>query len=541
MNFVSCYNPKVITNRYTGERVTCSCGKCNACLNTRAANWVRRLDMEADCHKYVLFTTLTYDDFQVNQIVRLRKEDYNGLAYIDSENGEVLDMSEINSNFSKKDVEYCYETKVLDVLQKRDFQGFIKRLRSHFDYCSKGAKLRYFLCGEYGPTTYRPHGHLLLFFDDPKCASEIEVLLSKSWSYGVIYDPHFVHGSASKYVAGYLNSVTRLPKCYLHKSIRPFTLFSKNPAIGTLYPNISDVKNLFETGQTDFVRLDKSKSVFVHEPLLQCVETRLYPRCPRFGLLSDNDRIKLYGKILEFPYWLTAKEIANRIKWEYIDSGRQDFFGRYFRVIAFKPVVKPRLRVTNVEDPFVGLPIALRPLNAFVDKEFDFIHEHKTEFCFDSLVRFARVVSRVRHQAEIFGVSIPYYVSKISAYYAKKDKLRQQKDYDFQDDFFKSAPPYYHIYFDFDFYRKVTTTDYSTWSDDTVKSLSYMFNGSIPFKIKDGLKVLNIPDYRFLTQYRHFKSLHDKIAHDSVKTKKSNSDSFMDKDKFGNIIRYNNV
>ena len=35
-----------------------------------------RLDLEAQCHKYVLFTTLTYDDYEVPQIVRCRFEDY---------------------------------------------------------------------------------------------------------------------------------------------------------------------------------------------------------------------------------------------------------------------------------------------------------------------------------------------------------------------------------------------------------------------------------------------------------------------------------
>ena len=47
-------------------------------------------------------------------------------------------------------------------LRKRDLQLFIKNLRSYLpEY-----EIRYFASGEYGPETFRPHFHLLLYVND---------------------------------------------------------------------------------------------------------------------------------------------------------------------------------------------------------------------------------------------------------------------------------------------------------------------------------------------------------------------------------------
>ena len=156
----NCLHPNVLTNPYTGETISCSCGKCEACLNTRASNWVMRLDLEAKCHKYNLFCTLTYDDYNVPQVIRLRYEDYpeNTPAYINGQTGVIIQTSDICERFTAKDFKYCRDTKVLQCLDKTDFQRFIKRLRYYFRQVDPDATLRYYLCGELGPTTFRPHG-----------------------------------------------------------------------------------------------------------------------------------------------------------------------------------------------------------------------------------------------------------------------------------------------------------------------------------------------------------------------------------------------
>lgn len=89
------------------------CGGCIGCRLDKSRQWMLRLMHEARDHEQKAFLTLTYDDLHL------------------PENGS---------------------------LDKRHFQLFMKRLRKQH-----GGKLRYFMCGEYGDRTDRPHYHAILF------------------------------------------------------------------------------------------------------------------------------------------------------------------------------------------------------------------------------------------------------------------------------------------------------------------------------------------------------------------------------------------
>lgn len=90
------------------------CGGCIGCRQMRATEWARRCSHEAKLYDKNVFATLTYDD-----------------DHLPSDGG----------------------------LAPRDFQLFMKRLRKRYS----GSVIRFFACGEYGETTYRPHYHALLF------------------------------------------------------------------------------------------------------------------------------------------------------------------------------------------------------------------------------------------------------------------------------------------------------------------------------------------------------------------------------------------
>lgn len=102
-----------------------SCGRCQGCRARRARDWQIRCVHEAQCWPENCFLTLTYSD------------------------------ENLPCNGS---------------LNHRDFQLFMKRLRE-----SRGHRIRFFMCGEYGPQTLRPHYHALLFncdFRDRKVAGK---------------------------------------------------------------------------------------------------------------------------------------------------------------------------------------------------------------------------------------------------------------------------------------------------------------------------------------------------------------------------------
>ena len=561
MKVCNCYHPKNIINPYTGERQVVSCGKCNACRNLKAKHWVTRCDLESACHRYCWFVNLSYDDYNVPQIVRLRQEDSNHITYIDPSTAELFDSFDIHEQFEPKDVQYCYDTKVLDILYPRDFQLFIKRLRYYFRQVDKNAQLRYYITGEYGPRTYRCHAHCLIWFDSELCNKQFEELLHKSWSFGNIYQPHPVEGSAAQYVSSYINSFASLPKIYLHKGIRPFSLKSSNPALGSMYPLLGKEQELISRGDTTFRRFNPKTRKFEDVPFWKSLEDRLYPRCQRFSSLTHDDRVSLYRKMAEdFGKYdfLTSRQIAKRLQWEYIDSrypviedGKvvykrgDSFFHRYFYEISHKYKYSYRFTHQEVCKPWYIKNLPFLPKDVVFSRPFTGIKDMTREFCFGSLVRFVRSTSRLIHQASMLNISIEDYITKIEIYYEKKSSLKLREDYVFQNEYFMTHPKWHWIYFDKSFYDKVTGSDLDSWSPQTLLTVCNLFKTPIPTKVivdsrNQNIVVLDIPPLEHLDDYKSLKLLHDKIAHELTKQKNNNDYALLHKDRFGNVLRFQN-
>lgn len=133
------------------------CGKCPACVQNKSLEWCARLMKEAEEWKYTYFITLTYDDKHIKD------------------------------------------------LNKRDLQLFLKRFRK-----STGFELKYYITGEYGETTGRPHYHAIFFLND-----KIEDLVfyannlftsstfSNTWQKGQVLLSSDVNERSIKYTIGY--------------------------------------------------------------------------------------------------------------------------------------------------------------------------------------------------------------------------------------------------------------------------------------------------------------------------------------------------
>lgn len=114
------------------DRITIPCGKCAACLSNRRSDWAVRLEQEFRVSENAHFLTLTYSD--------------EHLCY-----GAISEFA---------------------TLVRSDIQLFMKRLRKRCD-----SKLKYYVAGEYGSRTYRPHYHAIIF-NLPD--NNVELLL-KTW------------------------------------------------------------------------------------------------------------------------------------------------------------------------------------------------------------------------------------------------------------------------------------------------------------------------------------------------------------------------
>lgn len=516
MRVCSCLHPQVKRNIYTGEDVVVRCGRCESCRNTRAALWVQKLDAEMQAHKYTLFVTLQYDEQNVPQVVRLRKEDTPFISgayswsYIDSLTGELFSFDDPSiTRHSKADTNFVFNTKVLLVVSKKDIQNFIKRLRYYANQLTDSYKnIRYFITGEYGGKTYRPHYHALLFFDDERIALNIENLLSKSWKFGCVFEPHFVSGSASQYVASYVNSFSKLPSIYSHERLRQFSLFSKSPAIGTLQFLREDYKRIFFERLTKVRTFDEFHSTFVDVPLWRSLQDRCFPRIPRFACLPDSLRISLYSFGLRF-YQSNCEDSRTFARWlEIYYSGRFkrgsriDELAHYFYDISHIPYFDKTSQSYNVR------------------------------FSINPLINFVRIVKRVAVTAYAYGLSISDYVNNIKLFYDELQKSNYKEQLKFQDDYFKLHPDEKHaLYFDLAFVERVDGKNVNELSQS---DLYYLRSNMI---IDDSTQVVDL-SLADCFDYRDMRSMHEVIAHKTNKTKLMNDYVFKHSERFKNILDY---
>ncbi|WP_444881649.1 rolling circle replication-associated protein [Jeotgalibaca porci] len=113
------------------------CGKCLECKKQRVNSWYVRLLEEKKISRSARFVTLTYDD-------------------------DTIPLSD----------------SYIPTLDYGDFQRFMKRLRKADQ---KEVRIKYFLVGEYGEKTQRPHYHVIMFN-----VNDIENV-RKEWHYGHIH------------------------------------------------------------------------------------------------------------------------------------------------------------------------------------------------------------------------------------------------------------------------------------------------------------------------------------------------------------------
>lgn len=195
--------------------IACGCGKCPPCKINRRRQWAGRIMLESRLHEKNAFVTLTYDE------------------------------------------KHLPEKNELD---PREPQLFIKRLRRAYDSVGQ---FRFYLAGEYGKNTRRPHYHIALF-GFPTCQrgrTEHRLkyccapcdTVQRSWARGGV-DLGQLNKYSASYIAKYLTkggTSERIWKKNGSKGIYPeFTRMSLRPG-GIGAAAISAVSNSIKSAQKD--------------------------------------------------------------------------------------------------------------------------------------------------------------------------------------------------------------------------------------------------------------------------------------------------
>lgn len=168
------------------------CGQCLPCRINKRREWTHRILLEGMQHGQNAFVTLTYAD---------------------------------DNQFT---------------LEPEHARNFLKRLRDNI----KPLKIRFYLVGEYGDLSERPHYHLALF-NYPSCAKGFTTYnrnginccstckeFQRHWPFGNIYlgtlEPH-----SAAYIAGYVTKkMTRTDDIRLGNRHPEFARMSLKPGIG---------------------------------------------------------------------------------------------------------------------------------------------------------------------------------------------------------------------------------------------------------------------------------------------------------------------
>lgn len=313
-----CQHPRTVVNKYTHEPVVVACGACPSCVLRRSGIQTNLLTTYSAQFRYVYFVTLTYapqflptlevsvietctDDIAdvpcVPDINNLDADDPNtylfGFRSVPRSSSVKLKSSTVRRTFKDPEIRFSYPMKAKELLSilgkinhnvpnripyvcNRDLDLFLKRLRSYYP----DEKIRYYAVSEYGPTSFRPHWHLLLFSDSERFSQTVLENVSKAWFYGRC-DASLSRGFAAPYVASYVNSFVALPDFYtqMPKVVRPKSFHSIGFTDSNLFPRkvrIAEIDGVIDKC-LDGVRVERNGYFRTIKPTWPYL-LRLFPR-----------------------------------------------------------------------------------------------------------------------------------------------------------------------------------------------------------------------------------------------------------------------
>lgn len=309
MKLRNCEHPVRVVRHGIVEYVPC--GKCDICRTNKNIGWSKRMILESQLHKYCIFGTLTYADMFLPKMYPVENgfvcKSFGDYEVERSDSGLYIYMP-YQSEKDKKFIDLqMSERGYIPYLSKYDAQCFFKRVRRYIDYhfCKnlspnekQNFEISYGICGEYGPSCYRPHMHFVLWFDAPQLSKSIKQILRACWPYGSSSFRWSSDDQSCTYVAQYVNSVHRLPNCFKVREICPFLLVSKKHPLGYRKIDEKEIQRVLRTASPTANIYDAKFGRCVEIPLWKSVENRLFPKFSGFNFLSDRLRSRLLGLAL---------------------------------------------------------------------------------------------------------------------------------------------------------------------------------------------------------------------------------------------------
>lgn len=279
------YDPRLATPEQKENWFLVPCKKCLGCRLDYSRKWADRMLLEfLASGKKALFVTMTY-------------------------NPDNLPYTAQTAN---------YDT--LPTLNKKDAQDFLKRLRYYYP----DKTIRYYLAGEYGPKTQRPHYHAIIFglstddFPDLRYSGQNELHMAHYmspkfqdiWSKGfcTINDANYkTFAYVSRYV---MKKVYKEEDDDWYQGRTPeYTVMSRRPGIGMPYveqhPDMEKLKTYVSDGVTG------SHCIYIPDIMLKVLtndEEYATIKAQRRELANDGLLMQLNQSDLEPSLYYKEKE-----------------------------------------------------------------------------------------------------------------------------------------------------------------------------------------------------------------------------------------
>lgn len=320
VNFHSfCENPQIVYNKYIGDYTICECRKCQACYNRRAERLARLISMECAQHPYNIFFTLTYDNDSIPCLELSDTKDYYEKNRLDKNGYHLVvdDVQAVDAPFIRKRLKnnrFKYIYGKVGIVDVRDVQLFMKRLRkrifSHVTSIPEEERtIRYFISSEYGPNSFRPHYHGIIFCDSKEIADclltsrlgkdgECENFIYQSWQMCDFehIKPSVIKHDASRYVTSYFGQFARLPKILQHKCFKPFYVCSRKPYIGFSKVDEESWLGRLISGDIKDIYTDPKTLGSSYVPISVSVLSHFFPLPSGVRNTNNRSQLSLYYK-----------------------------------------------------------------------------------------------------------------------------------------------------------------------------------------------------------------------------------------------------
>ena len=259
---------------------------------------------------------------------------------------------------------------LLKYINIRDYQLFAKRLRKYLSKkVGKYEKIHSYVVSEYSPKTFRPHFHILFFFDSDEIAKNFRQAVYQSWQLGRV-DTQLAREQANSYVSNYLNSVVSIPFVYkAKKSIRPRSRFSNLFGFAEIEEGIRQAEDK-RSALFDGLPYISNQKFVRYVPCRSHID-RLFPRFTYYDGSFLRRSSQIYGVVQQilrlFARNEPFKEATPRNVSEFICWWCEYGFRQGCRIEDFPDYVREFLHIVRLDrESFINWDVPIGKISRFL-------------------------------------------------------------------------------------------------------------------------------------------------------------------------------